>query len=358
MLSFKASIRRSVSILTILAATLALAGCSTTGESDSLSSSDLISSEISSDVTNSDDIDIDIGTEQLYSEESFDMRYKHWYDSIELTQAQLDQLDTAKAGTHTGEKLLDTFQLYADGNGRTYYISGYEPVYLPGGNEVHGLSRTRDETGKMYYSHLTGLTSSEYLAEFREATEGKGKSASDYADIFTNNEFAKFEDGKVYKVFVNNLSTNDVFIPTEFGMPITDWLARFNLATVDTTDPERVEIYQNTGAGVCMILFSRSEKSGWEGDWQITYPVDGTELQVDSSQVTAVGDTVYFTPEAIQRVLGYYIEVYPNAINIITDIKDLADERSAFPSQLPVQTETSGTSTGEDVPEQHTPIIL
>lgn len=358
--SFKDGLRKAILTTTMLAvATSFFTGCSKTSE---ISDSDIYSSSISSSLNTSSTSSTsgDIGTDPIevkkdaYADMSFDMRYKHWYDNPEVITKQQETLKLAQTGTSTGTKQLGIFPLYEDSSGREYFISGRQPVYVPGSTDMHGLTQTRDENGKMHYPHLTGITDGSYLAEFNEATKDDGeKQKTDYASYASCTEFAKFAGGKVYQVFINNLDTGATYSTEDGGMPITKWLAKFNLATVDTSDAASPIIYMNTGMGPITLVFSNiTDEGDFYGEWLVNYIEDGFEMAARRSEVSVYGDTIYFTPNAIERVLGYYIHVYENAINIVTDNEDLADEESAFPSLLPTQSTDPTTS---DVPAQPKP---
>lgn len=346
-----------VGLLTAAVMTTVFTGCKPGDDTSlDLNTSSTISQTISDTESNSgiggDPI---ISTLPLYSDETFDMRYKHWYDNPDVEAAQQGTLKLAQSGTPTGTKQLGTFPLYKDNSGKEYFISGRQLAYVPSNADTHGLKYTRDEDGKFYYPHLTGITDASYLAAFQDATQDDDtKQPTDYSN-YVSADFAKFDSGTPYRVFVNNLDTGATYTTGDIGMPITKWLVNFNLASVDTSNSSEPKIYQNTGAGIYTIEFSNCENGEWKDEWMVNYLEEGFELAVDRSEVNVIGNTIYFTPEAIQRVLGYHIQVYKDVINIVTDNKDLADENSAFPSQLPV---TVTDPNENQVPAQHTPVVI
>lgn len=294
-----------------------------------------ITSEPVSTTSSASDVGIDGDPEVLndvkvYSDETFDMRYKYWYDNPEVINSQKEILALAKSGTETGRKHLNLFPLYKDENNLEYYISGREMVYVPSGTDTHGLSKTRDENGKLHYSYLTGTTGTDFLQDFLAVT-GEQNQSTTYEDYASDTTFAELEDGVDYQVFINNLATDITFNTVDAGIPLNKWFVDYNLLSIDNGDYTVRNIYLNTGAGIRTIQLEFYEDEDWESAWNVTYLEDAESVIVSSSEIPVFGDAIYVRPSAIERILGYKVQVYDNAIDIITDNRDLADKDSVMP---------------------------
>lgn len=263
------------------------------------------------------------------------MRYNFWYDNPDVEEAQKAGYEAARAGTPTTDLHLGLFPIYEDSEGAKYFISGRTQTSTANSDTLPSL---RDEsTGKLHYLHLTGVTDASFLTAFYEVLKEEGINQPQAFDDYANNtDLASFDPDVTYKVFVNNLDTKASFNRSQVTMPITKWLKEYDLAAVNIEDTAAT-ITLNTGAGLVELQLGKYDEPGteWDKAWKITYTNDDTIQVVKSSEIAVGNDVISLSPEAIQKVLGYSIAVYDSAINIVTDNKDLANEESTVPSQIP-----------------------
>lgn len=338
-MSLKNTVRKTIAGVMIAAvATSYFAGCAKTEVSDE----DLYTSDISlaetADSLNpgieDDELNITIDPTALFKDATVDMRYKYWFDNPDVEEAQKAGYEAARAGTPTTNLHLGLFPIYEDSEGASYYISGRTKT--PTANSDILPSLRDEETGKLHYLHLTGVTDKSFLTAFYEVLAEEDITQpiafNDYAD---NTDLASFDPNVTYKVFVNNLDTKASYNRAQVTMPITKWLKEYNLAALEVEDTSST-LTLNTGAGLITLDFGKYGEPGseWDKAWKITY-TDDTVQVVKNSEIVLDGDVMRFSPEAIQKVLGYSIIVYDDSINIVTDNKDLADENSVIPSQIP-----------------------
>lgn len=281
-----------------------------------------------------DEINITIDPTALFKDATVDMRYKYWFDNPDVEEAQKAGYEAARSGTPTTRLHLGLFPIYEDSEGASYYISGRTKTHPSGQGDLLSL---RDEgTGKLHYLHLTGVTDTSFLTAFYEVlAEENITQPTEFNEYSDNTDLASFDPNVTYKVFVNNLDTKASYNRAQVTMPITKWLKEYNLAALEVEDTSST-LTLNTGAGLVELQFDKYEDSGseWDKAWKITY-TDDTVQVVKNSEIVLNGDVMSFSPEAIQKVLGYSIVVYDDSINIITDNKDLADADSVIPSQIP-----------------------
>ncbi len=342
-------IKHYISVILVVMAMTTLAGCKPDNNSNS--------SEPDSSTTSTSDTGIEGDPQKeivAYSDETFDMRYKHWFDNPDVADSQKELLELGRSGTSVDRKHLGLFQLYEDESGREYYISGRELVYVPSTMDTHGLSKMRDEDGKLHYPHLTGVTDVAFLGDFSAVTGEQEQSTAfdDYAKVTT---FAELKNDVDYQVFINNLKTDIIFNTKDVGISLNDWFTKYNLLSIDNGDYQVRHVYLNTGVGIRTVQLEAysGEDKDWAYTWTVTCLEDAASVVVGGSEISVFGDELYFTPEAIERILGYQIQVYENAINIITDNKDLADKDSVMPSlRLTVITDPNLPSTPKQ-PAKH-----
>lgn len=258
---------------------------------------------------------------------TFSIKYKYWYDNQDVQEAQEQTFkDNDPGGDDNGTTFLDLagLPIYTDASGNEYIISGRSIVYLHNGK----ISSTesillRDESGnKVYavsqepsvvttkvkkfddYMSTNNLTQAETLEERKERD-----AAADEKNISDN-----------LTIYINNLETvlrtNNHYISLKDVYDAVD-----GLGYIDTSSlaEGKAAVTINTAAGFVTINFSQTED-----EIQVTYStkIKGTTLVKDEECIVGP-DSIYFVPDALEKVLGYDVEVYDDFINIVTDNHDL-----------------------------------
>ena len=121
-------------------------------------------------------------------------------------------------------------------------------------------------------------------------------------------------------IYINNLETalrtNNHYISLKDVYDAVD-----GLGYIDTSSlaEGKAAVTINTAAGFVTVNFSQTED-----EIQVTYStkIKGTTLVKDEECVVGP-DSIYFVPDALEKVLGYDVEVYDDFINIVTDNHDL-----------------------------------
>lgn len=258
---------------------------------------------------------------------TFSIKYKYWYDNQDVQEAQEQTFkDNDPGGDDNGTTFLDLagLPIYTDASGNEYIISGRSIVYLHNGK----ISSTesillRDESGnKVYavsqepsvvttkvkkfddYMSTNNLTQAETLEERKERD-----AAADEKNIPDN-----------LTIYINNLET-ELTTANHYISLKEIYKAVDGLGYIDTSSlaegKAAVTIY--TAAGFVTVNFSQTED-----EIQVTYStkIKGTTLIKDEECIVGP-DSIYFVPDALEKVLGYDVEVYDNFINIVTDNHDL-----------------------------------
>lgn len=334
----KTGTRKALAAMLALAlSTTVFTGCSKE-ETSSVDISNIISSS-TSNLTNPIGGDIDSG--KLFRDEMFDMRYKHWYDNPEVVESQKDIFEAAMEGTDTGEKYMNTFQIYRDPSGYKYYISGRTPVYLTGDStDNNGAWQLRDpNTGTLRYVD-------EISNDIAKISDNLSPSA-DYTDYIGDKAFADLDGDIKYDVYLNNISVGATYSVDRGTMPISSWLEKYNLAALKLPEsmvsnpelytdlPDVPTLFLCTGAGQCEITFATiddPDDTEWDGCWMIEYKAEGFEQAAKKSEIAISNGVLSATPRAIETVLGFkiFVDNDSKTINIITDNKDLAGENSTI----------------------------
>ena len=258
---------------------------------------------------------------------TFSIKYKYWYDNQDVQEAQEQTFkDNDPGGDDNGTTFLDLagLPIYTDASGNEYIISGRSIVYLHNGK----ISSTesillRDESGnKVYavsqepsvvttkvkkfddYMSTNNLTQAETLEERKERDAAANeKDIPDNLTIYINN-------------LETSLQTNNHYISLKDVYDAVD-----GLGYIDTSSlaEGKAAVTINTAAGFVTINFSQTED-----EIQVTYStkIKGTTLVKDEECIVGT-DSIYFVPDALEKVLGYDVEVYDDFINIVTDNHDL-----------------------------------
>lgn len=258
---------------------------------------------------------------------TFSIKYKYWYDNQDVQEAQEQTFkDNDPGGDDNGTTFLDLagLPIYTDASGNEYIISGRSIVYLHNGKISSTQSiLLRDESGnKVYavsqepsavttkvkkfddYMSTNNLTQAETLEERKERDAAADeKNISDNLTIYINN-------------LETALRTNNHYISLKDVYDAVD-----GLGYIDTSSlaEGKAAVTINTAAGFVTVNFSQTED-----EIQVTYStkIKGTTLVKDEECVVGP-DSIYFVPDALEKVLGYDVEVYDDFINIVTDNHDL-----------------------------------
>lgn len=258
---------------------------------------------------------------------TFSIKYKYWYDNQDVQEAQEQTFkDNDPGGDDNGTTFLDLagLPIYTDASGNEYIISGRSIVYLHNGK----ISSTesillRDESGnKVYavsqepsavttkvkkfddYMSTNNLTQAETLEERKERDAAADeKNISDNLTIYINNLETALQTNNHY------ISLKDVYDAVD------------GLGYIDTSSlaEGKAAVTINTAAGFVTVNFEQNDD-----EIAVTYStkIKGTTLIKDEECVVGP-DSIYFVPDALEKVLGYDVEVYDNFINIVTDNHDL-----------------------------------
>lgn len=314
----------------------ALTGCNKSTTSNEVSEID-INGEIDASGTIGENTSVDVITEtESAIPEVFSLKCKYWYDNPDVISRQQEMYDLAKNGTQTDEKYLNTFPVYTDASGSEYYISGRSFVYLYDTADNHNVYELRDQdTGLIHYLCLAGEPDN-FLDEFDKVLLDSGSTQhTDYEYYSSSNNIPVLDRQKEYKIFMNNILMEDAYTPQEGYLPISNYLEKLNLGTYTIPDEETSSLgdnayvlYLGTASGQIAITFSRDMTTGTT---DIDYSSGEFISLYGTNEVYATSDKLLMAPTAIERLLGFHVEIYDSAINIITDNKDIATEASVLP---------------------------
>lgn len=324
MFSLKDAVRKTILAVSLAAVTTSFfVGCN----DKTINSNDLYPTTAEATVDSITDV-IDPGDKDTnHDANTFSIKYKYWYDNQDVQEAQEQTFkDNDPGGDDNGTTFLDLagLPIYTDASGNEYIISGRSIVYLHNGK----ISSTesillRDESGnKVYavsqepstiinkvekfddYMSTNNLTQAETLEERKERDAAADeKNISDNLTIYINNLETALQTNNHY------ISLKDVYDAVD------------GLGYIDTSSlaEGKAAVTINTAAGFVTVNFSQTED-----EIQVTYStkIKGTTLVKDEECVVGP-DSIYFVPDALEKVLGYDVEVYDGFINIVTDNHDL-----------------------------------
>lgn len=329
MRKIKKAVMKIVSLVTLAAVTTHFfTGCS----NDPVTSSDLYAP--------SQVYDIEEGTPSLTDEmtpginetdtDSFSIKYKYWYDNPEVKEAQEQSLAEANQnpGSLTNKNFLnlDSLPIYTDSEGNEYIISGRTKVYLVNGKITGSeVLLLRNNLGRKVYITAMNLADiiskatnfENYLKENNitqpatlEERQTQDSSANETKEVVGDKQ-----------IFVNNITTDyttsNGMIPVLGIFQGVSGIGSLDMTKHATDNVISVTLY--TAAGFVEVTFTTNDdkvnvsySTGLEG----TSLVVGEEYDLNSS-------TILLTADALERILGYDVEVYDDFINIVTDNQDL-----------------------------------
>lgn len=258
---------------------------------------------------------------------TFSIKYKYWYDNQDVQEAQEQTFkDNDPGGDDNGTTFLDLagLPIYTDASGNEYIISGRSIVYLHNGK----ISSTesillRDESGNKVYA----------VSQEPSVITTKVKKFDDYMSTNNLTQATSLEERKErdaaadeknipdnLTIYINNLETElttaNHYISLKEIYKAVDGLGYID-ATSLADGKAAVTIY--TAAGFVTVNFEQNDD-----EIAVTYStkIKGTTLVKDEECIVGP-DSIYFVPDALEKVLGYDVEVYDDFINIVTDNHDL-----------------------------------
>lgn len=338
-------------LLLAVSATCSLTGCDKKNSSE-VSAVDIQTSEDTKGITEDNDqevsnIDTDVDS-GIPSE--FSIKCKYWYDNPDVIASQQELYDLAKSGTLTDKKFLDTFPIYVDASGNEYFISGRSFYYLHDNIDTHDAFELRDEdTGVMHYQYLAN-TSKDFLADINKVLSDTGSEQSTNYDYYVSNKEMPVLNSEVkYDVFINNIKCPSFCASSGSYLPIASCLHLLNLGTyvvfssndisdgvidepIVQSDDDYTDVhilYLCTAAGQITVTFTRDLSTN---TYTVDYSTGEAVTVVGTNGLFATDSELFMSPQAIEQLLGFHVEVYGDkAVNIITDNKDIATIESGLP---------------------------
>lgn len=322
MFSLKDAVRKTILTVSLAAVTTSFfVGCN---NNQPVSSNDLypptIEATIEAPPSLTDDID-----PTTPDANNFSIKFKYWYDNPDVQEAQ-SQIPNP-GGDDNGETFLDLagLPIYTDPDGNQYIISGRTPVYLHNGKISSTESLLlRDESGNKIYA----------------ITQGKEKIAADLATFDKYMSDNKLEQPKTLDerqaqdaaaneskeivgnkpIYINNLKTD---LTTDSGyisvMSVFKAVSELGYVNTSALADNKLEITLNTAAGFVTVKFNITDDKA-----AVSYSTGISGTTLDEGIEFKMGtDTILLTPDALEMVLGYDVEVYDEFINIVTDNRDI-----------------------------------
>lgn len=262
--------------------------------------------------------------------DSFSIKYKYWYDNPEVKEAQEQSLaesnPTPGALTDKNFLNLNSLPIYRDSGGNEYIISGRTKVYLSNGKiaskDLYNLLRD-SEGHRIYYGLWQSI--SELLNQFTTALAGATQPAT-YEERVQVDTLPHLE-AKEYNIYVNNINTNTT-MPADGMICISSLLPSYGLANFVGDGEEGPVFYLYTAAESCIKLTFSSH----DNKVDIEYSTGETARDINATQIIVSQYELSMTAQAIEKYLGYDVEVYDDFINIVTDNKDIITEGCEIPS--------------------------
>lgn len=128
-----------------------------------------------------------------------------------------------------------------------------------------------------------------------------------------------------YAIYVNNIETGMTTTPD--GMiEVSSVLPGYGVANYA---PDEQALYLHTAAVSNLKLEFKTETD----TITIEYSTGEKDENISTKEIILAGDMLKMSPEAVERYLGYDIEVYDDFINIVTDNKDIITPDSILPAE-------------------------
>ena len=308
-----------VSVMAMASITTFFVGCS--GNQESLPPD--TSTTVSSSVVETPGIPVATG--------EFSIQFAYWFDSV--TEAFTNPFEA------TGELFLNKIPIYRDTDGNELIVSGRQPIYLKdkkiAPNDLFRNLRT-EATGERVYAYLE-TPAKEISEDFEKLLKDtKTTQLQALAERISNDNRLAFLDDVRYDVYVNNMPTDITYSTADKVIPIYSILNKLNLAWFKgdiTNNSAILKLY--TGVGTIEIQIEVND----EGLYIWSYPDQIDTGVVNGSEFRFTSNGFSLSPEKIQSLLGYDIDVYSggvNYINIVTDNKDLITPSSDLNIENPM----------------------
>ena len=182
----------------------------------------------------------------------------------------------------------------------------------------------RDSEGhRIYYGLWQSI--SELLNQFTTALAGATQPAT-YEERVQVDTLPHLE-AKEYNIYVNNINTNTT-MPADGMICISSLLPSYGLANFVGDGEEGPVFYLYTAAESCIKLTFSSH----DNKVDIEYSTGETARDINATQIIVSQYELSMTAQAIEKYLGYDVEVYDDFINIVTDNKDIIIEGCEIPS--------------------------
>lgn len=330
MFSLKDAVRKTILTVSLAAVTTSFfVGCN---NNQPVSSNDLypptIEATITAEAPPSLTDDIDPTTPDA---NNFSIKFKYWYDNPDVQEAQ-SQIPNP-GGDDNGETFLDLagLPIYTDPDGNQYIISGRTPVYLKDGKiaskDLYNLLRNEGTGERLYYGVADSMD--DLISEFRSRLEAIGaRQILTYDERVAGDTSPELKE-TTYEIFVNNMSTGYTTSP-ENMVEVSSVLPVFGLAAYESGEDNYSSTIYVHAAGASNLKIDVI----WHSDCvDFEYSTGESEKNIGFDEVQVTTSTLKMTPDAMERYLGFDVEVYDNFINIVTDVKDIATENSLIPGE-------------------------
>lgn len=251
------------------------------------------------------------------SDSQFSVQFEYWYDSIKSTFDNKFE--------PTGETLFSRLPIYRDNNGKEFIVSGREQFYTsPDSLPVNDMVRRlrKEVTGERYYATLHEPAGT-IAAKFNALLEKDGARAPEtYEERVSSDNKLTLNDSIEYKVFLNNIDTGLTYKTSYRQIELYPILAEHQLAWFKNNGDGTAILRLFTGTGNVEIEIAETP----EGLLEFTYPGKVEHGYANKLEFGMMATSFGISPDKIQTLLGYDIDVYSTYINIVTDNKDLVDD--------------------------------
>lgn len=251
------------------------------------------------------------------SDSQFSVQFEYWYDSIKSTFDNKFE--------PTGETLFSRLPIYRDNNGKEFIVSGREQFYTsPDSLPVNDMVRhlRKEVTGERYYATLREPAGT-IAAKFNALLEKDGARAPEtYEERVSSDNKLTLNDSIEYKVFLNNIDTGLTYKTSYRQIELYPILAEHQLAWFKNNGDGTAILRLFTGTGNVEIEIAETP----EGLLEFTYPDKVEHGYANKLEFGMMATSFGISPDKIQTLLGYDIDVYSTYINIVTDNKDLVDD--------------------------------
>lgn len=251
------------------------------------------------------------------SDSQFSVQFEYWYDSIKSTFDNKFE--------PTGETLFSRLPIYRDNNGKEFIVSGREQFYTsPDSLPVNDMVRRlrKEVTGERYYATLRE-PADKIAAKFNALLEKDGARAPEtYEERVSSDNKLTLNDSIEYKVFLNNIDTGLTYKTSYRQIELYPILAEHQLAWFKNNGDGTAILRLFTGTGNVEIEIAETP----EGLLEFTYPGKVEHGYANKLEFGMMATSFGISPDKIQTLLGYDIDVYSTYINIVTDNKDLVDD--------------------------------